>query len=875
MTPPPRPPKWPLKWLARFCQTELIEGISGDLEELYFENIQEKGKVKANLLYWLQSVGFVRLIFKKKPKKTSNMRAIWTNYLVTAFRSLKRQRTFFAINLVGLIIAITCLLFALVYINDELQFDRHHDEGEHIHRLYKRHINEAEGVDHLTYDVSGMMGVTMKEEFPEVLEMTRVLPWWHPFTISYQEINISTEGVHFVDENFFEMFDFEVVAGDPNTFLDVPSSVVLTEKVVKQLFPNETVPPLGKKITVIGEIEFTITGIVKDPPRQSSFEFSALLPWNTTKPGVGPLSWDWMHGWLAQGIYTFVQLAPGADPDALVEKLPGMMDQHFEERSDQYFLKLQPLYEMHLYGEDIRGTERMKSGSITFIYTLGFSAFFVFLIACVNYINISLSRALRTVTEVGVRKAMGSTRSQLTARFIAETLIYSVLASILSLAIIYFLLPLACELSGKELPFTSFLQPISLLALLSFKLVTSLVAGLYPALMLSAPSVSSILKSGSNQTTNAGGVLKNGLLTLQYAISIFLIICTVTVIKQINYLQDKPLGFDKKQVLVLDIGNEIHDNAEQMQDLLLQHPNILSISKGLSTMGNASYTIKTVPEGYKAELDTRIFHVDPQFFETYGIESIMGRTFLEGSLADSGKLVINQAMTDFMGWEDPIGKRIRVQEDNSSYPIIGVVNDFHVHSLTTSVIDPMIIRLNTWRNWYMSVRIGDGNLQETVMHINNAWDKFATRTPFDFYFVDDWFQNQYSKERNLLGISTIYAIISLILCALGLYGLTALHLQHRSKEISIRKVLGAPVSSIVAITNRQFLLFIMISIVIAIPSAWYFISEWLDQFAYKISVDSTPFIYSVLLIIIVSTLIISLLSIKTASLNPLKNLKAE
>ncbi|NQZ77579.1 MAG: ABC transporter permease [Ekhidna sp.] len=208
MTPTPRPPKWPLKWLARFCQTELIEGIAGDLEELYLENIQQKGKVRATLLYCLQSLGFVRLIFKKKPKRISNMRAIWTNYLVTAFRSLRRQRTFFAINLVGLIIAITCSLFALVYIHDELQFDKQHAEGAHIHRLYKRYVNEAEGVDHLTYDVSGMMGVTMKEEFPEVVKMTRVLPWWHPFILSYQETNIPTEGVHFVDDNFFEIFDF-------------------------------------------------------------------------------------------------------------------------------------------------------------------------------------------------------------------------------------------------------------------------------------------------------------------------------------------------------------------------------------------------------------------------------------------------------------------------------------------------------------------------------------------------------------------------------------------------------------------------------------------------------------------------------------------
>ncbi len=869
-----QPPKYLFKWLERFCDPKLVEAIAGDLEEVFQENMEAKGRIRAVLICWVQTLGFMRGKFKKKPERVSNMKAVWTNYFLTAYRSMKKQKVFFGINLIGLVIAITCSLFALVYIYDELQFDKQHSDGDRTYRLYKRYINELEGVDHLTYETSGMMGVTMKEEFPEVTDISRMLPWWHPVIFSFEETHISAKGLHFADANFYEFFDFDVIAGNSATFLTAPASIVLTESLAKKLFPNAEVAPLGKQIIAIDGLEYTITGVVADPPRQSSFEFTALVSWSTTMEG-GPLERDWMNNWAAQGIYTFVKLEGEAQPDLVVSKLPDMMLRHFEERADQYLLKLQPFEEMHLHGEDIRGTERMKSGSITFIYTLGSSAFFVFLIACVNYINISLSRASRAHTEVGIRKVMGSTRRQLTGRFLSETLIYSLLASVLSLILIYILLPFASQLSGKELPFSAFLHPYSILAILSFIVLTGLIAGLYPAWILSNPPVSTILKSGSGQSAGAGGWMKKLLLILQYAISIFLIICTFTVIKQIQFLQNKPLGFDKEQILVMDIGNEVNEHAEAMEDMLLKHPNILSISKGLSTMGNASYTLPVVPEGYTDELNARIFYVDPVFFETYGIEEMIGRSFIKNSLADSNQIIINQAMMDFMDWEDPIGKHIRIVEDDKSYPVIGVVSDFHVHSLTTSTIEPMIIRLNTWMNWYMSVRIGEGDVLETIAHVNDTWDQFATRTPFDFYFVDDWFQEQYNKERNLLGTSTIYACISLLLCGLGLYGLTALHLQHRSKEITIRKVLGATISSLVSMINRQFLVFILISVLVATPVAWYFVREWLDQFAYKISIDWTPFIYSVLLIVSVSTIIISALSVRTASVNPAKNLKAE
>ena len=868
-----RPPQWIKRLIERYCDPHLFEGISGDLEELFFENVALKGHRRAKWIYIMQILGFFKTRFRKRSKKTSNMKAIWANYFLISWRSLQKHKFYFGINLLGLILAITCSLLAIVYINDEFQFDRQHTEGDQIYRLYKRYINVPEGVDHLTYETSGMMGITMKEEYPEVEDFVRVLPWWHKVTLSYKKTNITSENLYFADANFFNVFDFDVVEGDASSFLEVPSSIVLTESLAKKIFNEEN--PIGKTVLSLGYNKYKVTGIIKDPPRQSSFEFEALISWSTTEPGRGPLNWSWMNNWLAQGIYTFVKLSKDASPSILVDKLPEMMNRHFEERADQYFLKLIPLEKMHLYGDHIRGSERMNSGSITFIYTLGFSAFLIFLIASVNYINISLSRSTRTQSEVGIRKVMGSTRRQLAERFISETFIYSFLASIISLFLIYLLLPLVNNVSGKELPFNTFLTANALLYIIGFIVGTSLLVGLYPAFVLSSPPLSTILKSSSGQVSSTAGWLKKILLSLQYAISVFLIICTVTIIKQIQFLENKPLGFDKEQVMILNVGNEVGNKADLLEEELLKHPNIISISTSRSTMGDGSYSTTVIPEGYNDELNTRIFGVDQEFFETFNIKTVLGRTFLKGSLADSNQLVINEAMAEFMGWDDPIGKHIRFSEDSPGIPIIGVIEDFHIHSLATNTIEPMLIYLDTQTNWYTAVKIGNGDMKETISYVSDTWDKFARRTPFDFHFIDDWFNDQYKKERKMLRITTIYSIISIILCTLGLYGLTALHLQHRMKEISIRKVLGAPVSSIIAMMNKQFLLFIFFSFIVAIPLAWYFVEDWLEQFAYRISLDIQPFTISTITIVILSSLVVSILALRSASVNPSTNLRSE
>lgn len=801
------------------------------------------------------------------------MRAILSNYFVTSFRSIKKNKALFAINLVGLVLAITCSLFAFVYINDELQFDQQHTDRDEIYRLYKRYINVTEGVDHLTFETSGMMGPTMEDEYPEVLSSVRVLPWWHGVVLTHKQTNISSEGLYFADANFFEFFDFEVVDGDPNAFLEAPSSIVLTESLARKIFKDER--PIGKVVKGLNWVDYTVTGLVKDPPRTSSFQFDALVSWSTTVPNVGPLNMKWMNNWLAQGIYTFVKVSKDADPEKLTQKFPGMMERHFEERADQYFLRLLALRDMHLHGDEIRGAERMKSGSITFIYMLGFSAFLIFLIASVNYINVTLSRSTMAKKEVGIRKVMGSTKKQLMSRFIIETFLSTLMASVISLLIIALILPGANMISGKELPLEAFFQPLSIAIVFGFALLIGTLMGLYPAIVLSSPSVTSILRGGVKRQNGSAGILRKFLLAIQFGISIFLIICTMVVIRQMNYLENKPLGFDKEQVVVLDIGNEVGNHADLLETELSKHPNILSISTSRSTMGDGSYSTTVIPEGYSGELNTRIFGVDQEFFETFGVQTVTGRTFLKGSLADSNELIVNRTLVEVMGWDDPIGKHIRFSEGAPSARIIGVVEDFHIHSLATNSIEPMIIYLNTTTKWYTALRLGNGNLKETIAYINTVWDQFAKRTPFDFHFVDDWFNSQYEKERKLLTISTIYAGMSIVLCALGLFGLTSLFLQYRMKEISIRKVLGAPILTIVSMVNKQFLTIIAISFFIAIPISYYTIANWLDQFAYKMTLDAMPFLLSGALIAVVSLSIVSLLAFRSASVNPVRSLKSE
>lgn len=865
----PQPPKWILTCLEWFCDPYLVEGISGDLEEAFLDNIEEKSVRRSQLIYLLQAIGFFRLIFRKSDKRPSNMASIWTNYLLTSYRSLRKHKVFFGINLVGLITAISCSLFALIFINDELQFDKHVTSGDQLYRVYKRHINVPENVDVLTYETSGMMGPTMNKEYPEVEAFTRVLPWWDQVIFTHERKNIVSPSVYIVDSTFMDLFDVTLVQGNPDDLLKRPSSLVISESLSKSLFGHTS--PIGKQVIGIGELEFTVTGVFKSPPRQASMQFEALISWTTTVPNLGPMPQNWMNNWRAQAIFTFLKLAKNVDIKLTEKKFEEMMQTHFAERAENYFLKLLPFQDMYLYGDEITMARGMKTGSIKFVYLLGFSAFLIFLIASVNYINIALSKASRSNKEVGIRKVVGSSRRQLMGRFIAETFIITLLASLISLVLVYMIMPEANNVIEKDIPIRAIFAPISLVSLFLFVLGISFFVGAYPALVMSSHSISTILKSSSGA---AKGWLRRVLVTFQYAVSIFLIICTITVVRQINYLVNKPLGFNESQVMVIHLDNEVGPKSAVFRSNLEAHPNIESISIGRSAMGGGSYTDRVTTDEYEGDVSARMYGIDFDFIDTYEIPLADGRAFRKGSKADSaGTLMVNQAFADFIGWEDPIGQHITFSSGRS-FPVIGVLNDFHIGSLAKNAIEPMVLFLNP-RPEYASIRIGSGDVRRTIQYITDSYETLAERTPIDFYFVDQWFDEQYKSEQQLLSMAAVYAVISVILCALGLYGLTALILQQRRKEISIRKVLGASIKTIVGMMNQQFVVIILIGFLLSAPLAYWLVNDWLEGFVYKIDLSPTPFVIAGLVTILVSVTIISALSFKFGNTKLTENLKDE
>lgn len=441
-----------------------------------------------------------------------------------------------------------------------------------------------------------------------------------------------------------------------------------------------------------------------------------------------------MNNWRAQAIFTFLKLSKNADTRLAEQKFEEMMHTHFEERAENYFLKLQPFQDMYLYGDKITMARGMKTGSIKFIYLLGFSAFLIFLIASVNYMNIALSKASRSNKEVGIRKVVGSRKQQLMGRFIAETFIITSLASVLSLLLVYLILPQTNQLIEKDIPLQAVFAPISLISLFLFILGISFLIGAYPALVMSSHSISSILKPSTGKANEAGW-LRKVLVTFQYAVSIFLIICTIAVVRQINYLVNKPLGFNDSQVMVVHLDNEDGQKSAVFRSNLETHPNIESVSVGRSAMGGGSYTDRVKADGYEGDVSARMYGIDWDFIDTYQIPITTGRAFRQGSKADSaGTLMVNEAFVEFMGWEDPIGKHITFSS-NRSFPVIGVLNDFHIGSLAKNAIEPMVLFLNP-RPEYASIGIGNGDVRQTIQYITEIYDALAERTPIDFYFVD-------------------------------------------------------------------------------------------------------------------------------------------
>lgn len=783
-----------------------------------------------------------------------------------------KYKAYLGINVLGLTVALACSILALAFINDELSFDKFHTKKNRLYRLNKKSLNLNTGVAKLTAENSGLMGPTILEEYPEVENIARICPWWDDVVISWGDKNVKVKDFLFVDSAFFDLFDFKLIKGNQNSALVAPSSIIITEDLAEKLFGKDD--PIGQTVIGLQSLEYHVTGVVENPPRNSHIQYDALISWTTTVPGIGPLPFNWMNNWYAQAIFTYVLTKQGVNIDQLQSKFPDFMQRNFPDRADQYFLYLQPFQDIYLKSSDVTGIRNARLGSGLYIKIFSLTAIFVLLIACINYININTAKATKRAREVGIRKVMGASKKQLLLQFFGESFLITLLSGLLALFLADLAIPAFNQLAGRYIPIDILLSTKVLIPTFGIIAIVSIVAGTYPALVLSSFSPAAALRS-SAKSKITGNTARQVLTTFQFAISVMLITGTILVFSQMDYLNTKDLGFAKDQVLVLNIANSISSRYQTFQNEIEQHPDVISTAAGQAAIGSGTYTTTVVKEGEEDELGVRIFRTDGNFIKTYGMEIIEGRDLNTNIASDSNALIVNEAFVKQMGWEDPTNQQVQFNPQGPKFPIIGVVKNFHYNPLTTSTVGP--IAMFIWpRNFHnLSVRITGQNIPETLSYIESIWNNFESRFPFEYYFVDQWFNDNYKTQQQLFKTVSIFSLISILIACLGLYGLTSFTIEQRTKEIGIRKVFGASVSSIATMINKKFILLVGIGFLIASPFTYYLVDGWLQSFAYRIPVYSWAFIVAGLLVVAIAVLSVSIQALRAAMVSPVKSLSHE
>lgn len=794
------------------------------------------------------------------------------SYFTTAFRNFKRNQVHSSINIVGLSIGLMASVLAIMFVLDEWSFDTFHSKKERLYRLNKI-TTESDGSTSLTAESSGLMGPTMINEFPEVEKVVRYQPWYNTIVLSYNDRHVEMKEMEavFVDSTFFEVFDFSLVQGDPAYVLTRPLTIVLTPDIAIALFGMED--PIGKSVKGMNDLEFEVTGIAEESPRNSHIQYKALLSWTTTVPQVGPLNFEFLNNWIAQALTTYVLLKPGANEEALQNKFPKFMQDHMPTRVDKYQLYLQPFQEVYLNSYTLRSHRMAKLGNQQYVYVFTIIAGFILFIACVNYINISTSKSMRRAREVGMRKSLGATRVQLINQFLGESLFITLLSAAMAVLLVYLAVPFFNDLAGKSLPMALLLDTRVLLGVVVLMVFVSLMAGLYPAFILSAFRPSEVLRA-SARSRLTGNLPRHILITFQFILSIAMIAGTLGVYQQIRYVFSKDLGFDKEHVLVLELTNSIMTKGETFTNEVSTHPAVVSTSLGRTALGRGSSSTFIVPEGFPPDqVEIRMFPADGNFKETYDLEMAMGRFFNPMLATDSNALVINEALMKQLQWENPMQKTIKFREEGEAYAIIGVLKDFNYGALYQNV-EPLVMWMQRENMRNLSIRF-NGDPTELLAFLETKWKAFEDRYPFRYYFVDDAFAKAYQADVKLFETVISFAGLSTLIACLGLYGLVSFTVEQRTKEFGIRKVLGATVASLNYLVTRKFIVMVGVAGLVAVPVMIPLLHAWLKKFAFRIEIGPGIFFTAVLITLGVTVLAVSVQAVKAAMRNPANSLRHE
>ncbi|NIJ54785.1 ABC transporter permease [Dyadobacter arcticus] len=792
------------------------------------------------------------------------------NYFKIAWRNLVRSKTYSILILVGLSCGLTSAIILGLYVNDELSFDRHHQNADHIYRL-NLDIKWADN-EYKMAMAATPFGPTLQREYPEIKNTLRIKPGEAIFRNGENAINVKE--MIYADSSLFEFFDYDFIEGDAKTALNGINNLVLTEKLAIVLF-GKTAGLIGKTVLVKDNIPFTVTGVIQDLPGNHHLKFDVILPYfNNTINQVGADNWGNFN------TLTYIMLDNAATASKLQGKMLAFYKKYIaksvgDEGNQKVSFKItfQPLSEMHLKSSHLLGEE--NGSSMRFVYTISLIGFFILLIAIVNYINLATARATGRAREIGVRKAVGSQRFQLIGQFLAESMLMSFLAMSASVVLLYLLLPFFNTVAEKTLHFDLF-SPKTIGLFIAFTLFTGLVSGLYPAFILSNYNPAVVLKGAAASKTQ-GALLRKSLVVMQFSISMFMIIGTIVVYQQLQYMSSKELGFNQQQVINIPLSAPSAQlSSNVLKSTLMQNPLIRDISLTDGNIGgelNNKSTFSFYSKGKEVPVSTEYFNVDAGFLNVLQMRVREGRNFSNELDNDSSDAVlVNQAMLKRLGWKSINDGLIEV--NIRKVPITGVINDFHLRSMHNQ-IEPLVIVFKKAGADQMFIKVPQQNIQATIGYIKSVFTKINPNQPFEYSFLDQAFAKQYKSDEQRGILFLTFSGIAILIACIGLFGLATFTAQQRIKEIGVRKVLGASVISVVALLSVDFLKLVGIAIIVAAPIGWYVMRIWLQSFAYKIELEWWVFAAAGLMSILIALATVSFQSIKAALMNPVKSLRTD
>jgi putative ABC transport system permease protein len=878
-----QPPRWAVRFFRWYCNDHLSEAVLGDFIELHARRCLSMGKRKADLLFTTNVILFCQpFAFRKESTSTHhNPTDMLQNYFKIAWRTMSRQKMYAGIKVGGFSIGLATCILIFLFIRNEVSYDKQYGAGKHIYRIY----NDDRGPQGGKFtSFPANMAQTAKSDFPEIVKSGRLIPykWFNAGSNLIRRDdrieNQYEEGFTYADQELLDILEIPMIYGNSQHSLDKPFTIVFSKKMADKYFPNED--PTGHVI-ILNEDKskpYTIGGVMPDFPASSHLHYDFLLTLKGVEFWPGEQS-----SWCCWNYNVYLKLRPDADPVQLEKKLLGIRDRlyigYLKETGNQsaedvrkyHFFKLQPVRDIYLKSDGI--SDEIQHGDLRYVWLFGGVAVFILLLACINFINLSTAKSANRAKEVGMRKVLGSVRSYLIRQFLTESLVYSMISFVIAILLVVLIMPSFNALAGKQLsiPWSEWwFFPV----LTGAALVIGVLAGMYPAFYLSAFKPAEVLKGSVSLGSKSSG-MRSVMVIFQFTTSIILIIGTFIIQRQMNYILNKKIGFDKEQVLMIQGANTLNDKQATFKNELLGIAGVDLVTNNnyLPVAGTNRDQNGFWKEGKTKEdkaVGAQRWFVDEDYIPTMGMKLVEGRNFDRKMASDSQAIIINQKMAKALGLKSPIGERITTWQ---VFTVIGVVEDFHFESMREE-IRPLAFTFGHGGS-IISVKTKSKEVASVVTSVSAVWNKFMPNQPFRYTFLNESYAKMYDDVRRTGRIFASFAALAIIVACLGLFALSAFMVEQRSKEISIRLVMGASVRSIFRLLTQNFVKLVLISFVIAVPLSFYMMKKWLEDYSYKTSITMDVFLLSGLLAIVIALLTVGYQSLRAALANPANSLRSE